>query len=145
MAAQAAAMVEPKQAGRKRKVDRIDVGMSPLARRVEDFLLASGMSPAHFSIEVCGRRDLVADLRKGRKLGELLEAKVKLYLSRQPLKAPPSEGVVTPALHSIADQNRLICGMIQVEAAHRGIEPAAFLAQLVVIGWQAYADERGLG
>ena len=138
-----------KGAGRKPKrvVDRIDIhsGMSPLARRVEDFLLVSGMTPATFSIEVCGRRDLVGDLRRGRKLGELLEAKVKLYLSRQSFKPQPTDGVVTPTLQSIADRDREICGMIRVEAAHRGIEPAAFLAQLVVIGWRAYADERGLG
>jgi hypothetical protein len=145
MAAQAVPAVADRKP--KRVVDRIDIhaGMSPLAKRVEDFLLASGMTPAAFSIEVCGRRDLVADLRKGRKLGEVLEAKVKLYLSRQPMKPPPTEGVLTPTLQTIADRDREICGMIRVEAAHRGIEPAALLAQLVVIGWRAYADERGLG
>ena len=145
MAAQAAQTMAERKSSRV--VDRIDIhaGMSPLARRVEEYLLASGMTPAKFSLEVCGRRDLVADLRRGRKLGEVLEAKVKLYLSRQPQKPPPTDGVVTPTIQTIAERDREICGMIRVEAAHRGIEPAQLLAQLVVIGWRAYAEERGLG
>lgn len=118
--------------------------LSPLARRVEAYLTATRTDPAQFGLDVWRERHLVRDLRAGRKLGPVMEARVMLYLNSKGFKHPETDGVLTPSLQTIAEHDRMVCGRMRVEAELRRMNLNDLLAQVCLIGWRIYAAERGL-
>jgi hypothetical protein len=136
---------EQVSARRPRNVDRINIGLSDLAIRVENCLSAAGLTPYDFGREIGERgAEILTGLRQGRQIGFLIEAKINSFLERRSKGVKQTEQLRTPSANELAERDARLNAWIEAEAMRRRISLRDMLIDLVRHGAKYYAEERGL-